>query len=163
MSGIGGVSIGQTKQDWAWAVGGRVGYLVSPSFLSYFNAGSTEAHLKAIDFYGRNNDNGGLYQGLQLPGQTVSGFFIGSGFEYALDVLPGLFVKTEGRASVFNRKDAVPFCAAAGTSCVAPGVANSNWFNFDAGNTDSRRLVTYAAKTELVYRFNWGGPIAARY
>jgi hypothetical protein len=32
------------------------------------------------------------------------------------------------------------------------------------GNIDSRRMTVYTAKTELVYRFNWGGaPIAARY
>ena len=42
---------------------------------------------------------------LQVPGQTFNGFFIGSGFEYQLDFLPGLFVKTEGRAAWYDRKD----------------------------------------------------------
>ena len=30
------------------------------------------------------------------------------------------------------------------------------------GNIDSEKMTVYTAKTELVYRFNWGGPVVAK-
>src|SRR5882757_9127307 len=37
---------GSQKQDWQWAVGGRVGYLVLPTLLTYVSGGYTQAHWK---------------------------------------------------------------------------------------------------------------------
>ena len=39
--------VGNLKQDSAWAVGGRIGYLVTPSFLSYFSGGWTEDEIQS--------------------------------------------------------------------------------------------------------------------
>ena len=154
--GPGEAFVGQSKQDWAWAAGARIGYLVSPSFLTYFNAGYTQAHTEA---YGLRRIVAPFEAtGLQVPGQTYDGFFVGSGFEYQLDFLPGLFVKTEGRASWFDRKDSRLSCSTTGSLCVAGAVGTDPF-----GNIDSRKLITYTAKTELVYRFNWGGPVVAKY
>jgi outer membrane immunogenic protein len=160
ISGVGDIGIGRIKNDWSWSVGGRVGYLVAPNVLSYVNAGYTQTHFTAVNIFDRNN-NGGLFTGIQLPGQTFNGLFVGSGVEYSFDWLPGLFLKTEGRAAWFDRKDSVPFCVAAGTNCAGPGAPVG--FFAVANNVDSRRPITYMAKTELVYRFNWGGPVVARY
>jgi outer membrane immunogenic protein len=155
--------VGQVKQDWSWAVGGRVGYLVNPTFLSYVSAGYTEAHLNATNLNHIPFD-GGLFTGAQLPGQTVNGYFIGTGFEYRMDWLPGLFIRSEGRANVYTRKDALPTCVSAGTLCAGPGVPGVVGTFGGFSQVEDRRLITYTGKLELVYRFNWGGaPIAARY
>ncbi len=140
--------VGRSKMDWSWGAGARVGYLVNPSFLTYFNAGYTQAHVEAYNLQTIVPPFGP--SGLQVPGRTFDGLFVGSGFEYQLDFLPGLFVKSEGRAAWYDRKDSVATCQGVGTQCpVANGLA-------PFANIDSRKLVTYTAKTELVYRFNWG-------
>jgi outer membrane immunogenic protein len=69
--------------------------------------------------------------------------------------MPGLFVRSEGRAAYYSRKDVSPTCVGAGTVCAgaaAPGVIGASVA------TDSRRPIVYTTKAELVYRFNWGGP-----
>jgi outer membrane immunogenic protein len=86
----------------------------------------------------------------------LDGVFVGTGFEYSFDFLPGLFIKSEGRAAWFDHKDTSVACVAVGTVC--PGFPGSV-----AHNIDRRDTITYMAKTELVYRFNWGGPIVAKY
>jgi outer membrane immunogenic protein len=154
--GVGDATVGQLKSDWSWAVGGRIGYLVNPSFLTYVNAGFTQAHFKA------QNLNEVLapsaFTGIQIPGQTFDGAFVGTGVEYAFDWLPGLFIRSEGRAAWYSRKDVNPTCISIGTACRVPGPAIDGSLD-----TDSRRPIIYTAKTELVYRFNWGGPVAPRY
>ena len=59
----------QSKLDWSWAAGARIGYLVSPSFLTYFNAGYTQAHTEAYNLRSIVAPFGA--SGLQVPGQTV--------------------------------------------------------------------------------------------
>ncbi|GLR88294.1 outer membrane protein [Bradyrhizobium iriomotense] len=48
--GVGGsippLSTGSQKQDWQWAAGLRVGYLVLPQLLTYVSGGYTQAHWK---------------------------------------------------------------------------------------------------------------------
>ena len=131
---------------------------MSPSFLTYFNAGYTQAHTEAYNLRTIVAPFGTA--GLQVPGQTFDGFFIGSGFEYQLDFLPGLFVKTEGRAAWYDRKDSRLGCTVScwPRTCGAAAIGADPF-----GNVDSRKLITYIAKTELVYRFNWGGPVVAKY
>jgi outer membrane immunogenic protein len=159
---------GQLKQDWSWAVGARIGYLVTPNVLTYFNAGYTQAHLQTQNLFNVPVD-GGLFTGIQVPGQTVNGYFIGSGFEYRMDWLPGLFLRSEGRANVYTRKDALPTCVSAGTACTGPlpagqiGVVIPGIGTVANSNLEDRRLITYTTKVELVYRFNWTGPVVAKY
>jgi outer membrane immunogenic protein len=149
--------VGESKMNWSWGAGARLGYLVSPSFLTYFNAGFTQAHTEAYNL--RRIVGPFDAANLQVPGQTLNGFFIGSGFEYQLDFLPGLFVKSEGRAAWYDRKDSRLGCTVtAAPFCGATAVGADPF-----GNIDSRKVVTYTAKTELVYRFNWGGPVVAKY
>lgn len=153
--GVGDAAIGRLTNDYSWAVGGRIGYVVNPNFLTYFSGGYTQAHFKQQNFNTAFLPS--TVTGVALPGQTFDGLFLGSGVEYAFDWLPGLFIKTEGRAAWYNRKDSVPFCATAGSVCAGPGLLNGGL------DTDSRKPIVYTAKTELVYRFNWGGPVVAKY
>lgn len=148
-SGLGG----REKLSSQWAVGARAGLLVTPNFLTYFTAGYTEAKYDAINVVGvaANNILGapiGGAAGVYVPGQTYKGWFLGAGDEYALSFLPGLFWKTEYR---FSEMDVA-----------------TNRAYFTAGNAftgvemDSKKYI-HTVRSELVYRFNWGGPIVAKY
>jgi outer membrane immunogenic protein len=146
--------VGTLKQDWAWAAGARVGYLVTPSLLTFVSGGFTQAHYKQVDL----TTLAGAGTGVSLEAQTFNGLFVGSGVEYAIDWFPGLFWKSEARASYYQRKDVVPTCVAAGVACglAAPVLG-------PLGITESREPTVYSVRSELVYRFNWGGPVVARY
>src|SRR5258708_12399889 len=109
--------VGTMKQTWAWGAGARIGYLVTPSLLTYFSGGFTQAHYDAVNL---SVVTSGAATGAQLDAQTFNGFFIGSGVEYAVDFLPGLFWKTEPRASYFERKYVIPPCIRLPPLCPAP-------------------------------------------
>jgi outer membrane immunogenic protein len=133
---------GTEREQSTWAVGGRAGVLVTPRFLTYFDAGYTQAR------FGGTNYNfaiaGGGPSGVTLSAQTYNGWFIGSGFEYGFDWLgiSGLFLKTEFRYSQYGGNGVnVPV---SGTPL--PGVVSLN----------SQKSTEFIS-TELVYRFNWFG------
>jgi outer membrane immunogenic protein len=135
------LSVGSLKQDYSWAVGGRIGYLVNPNFLSYVNAGYTETHFKSTTYF---NSLGapGVPNGTFLEGGTYQGWFIGSGFEYSLNFLPGLFLKSEYRYSEFDRKQLLNRSTVTG---------------LPTGNAETIKPFTQSVITSLVYRFNWTG------
>jgi len=136
--------IGTQKQDWQWAVGGRVGYLIVPQLLSYFSAGYTQAHWKQTDY----TAFGAAVPAWTIPGATRGGWFIGAGDEYALSFMPGLFWKTEYRYSEFDRRD--------------QAVLNFGT-NVPTGLSEVSKVREHSVRSELVYRFNWGGPVVAKY
>jgi outer membrane immunogenic protein len=143
--------IGQYKDDYSWSVGARVGYVALPGLLTYFNGGFTQVHTKATNYFDANVVTAPLVTGASLPSQTRNGYFLGGGTEYAVSQLPGLFWKNEVRFSSFeNRTDAV-------VCTVAIGCGLGPVF------TQTSRLYEQKATTELVYRFNWGGPVVAKY
>ncbi|MCP3466353.1 outer membrane protein [Bradyrhizobium sp. CCGUVB23] len=129
-----GFLVGTRKQDSQWAVGGRVGYLALPQLLTYVSGGYTQAHWKSTDY--------GNFLGVPLAnnGFTKGGWFIGTGDEYALNFLPGLFWKTEYRYSEFDRADVSIDQVGVGPT----GIAQTNKFR------------EHSVRSELVYRFNWG-------
>jgi outer membrane immunogenic protein len=135
---------GQQKQDWQWSIGGRVGYLVLPQLLTYVSGGYTQAHWKSTDLF---SFFGGP-AAANLSGSTKGGWFIGTGDEYALSFLPGLFWKTEYRYAEFDRGDST-------LNSVPPGIAT--------GIAVSQQFKEHSVRSELVYRFNWGGPLVAKY
>lgn len=134
---------GTWKQDYSWAVGARIGYLIVPQLLTYFSAGFTQAHFKSINFV---NSVTGVPTTDTLAGQTRDGWFVGAGDEYALSFLPGLFWKTEYRYSRFDGAAAPILFSTIGT----------------VGDRYSR-VDEHSVRSELVYRFNWGGPVVAKY
>jgi outer membrane immunogenic protein len=135
---------GQEKLTDTWSVGGRIGWLVTPSLLTYFSGGYTESKYSRTDFH----INGLAPNVVYMNGQTYKGWLLGAGDEYALSFLPGLFWKTEYRFSELDRK--------------------TNPFFFTGGNVlttdsiDSKKYV-HTIRSELVYRFNWGGAVVAKY
>jgi outer membrane immunogenic protein len=62
--------------------------------------------------------------------------------------MPGLFWKTEYRVSEFNRETNALRFSATGLPTIY--------------SEDSKKWVQ-TVRSELVYRFNWGGPVVAKY
>jgi outer membrane immunogenic protein len=112
--------------------------LVTPSLLVYFSGGYTEAKFDRIDF------NLNLLPGsvFFFNSNTYKGYFIGAGDEYALNFLPGLFWKTEYRFSEFDTKTNPLFITGTGARTTT---------SYDSHTWE------HSVRSELVYRFNWGG------
>jgi outer membrane immunogenic protein len=139
------LGVGTETQSNAWSAGLRAGWLVNPRFLTYFDGGYTQARFNQVDYSTYALPAGPT--GFSLAAQTYNGWFLGSGFEYALDILPisGLFLKTEYRFSSYNSNNGVnvPFIS---TATGAP-----------LGTTLNSVKYTQMISTELVWRFNWFG------
>ena len=131
--------VGLERESATWSVGGRVGTLISPRVLTYFDGGWTQARFDSVSY--NLAIPGGAFSGATLAGQTYNGWFIGSGFEYAFDWLPisGLFLKTEYRYAQYG-----------GVNVPITGLPL-------AGVTLNSQKATQLISTELVWRFNWFG------
>src|SRR5437763_9288500 len=136
---------GHEQQKWAWAIGGRIGYLVLPQLLAYISGGFTEAHFDVIGFF---DPSDGDSVGTHLPAHTYHGWFLGSGYEYALKWLPGFFWKTQYRYAQYRNADLLILF---------------DTTNTPVGETVHARKFEQVIRSELVWRFNWGGPVRAAY
>jgi outer membrane immunogenic protein len=144
--GVVGLVSGQQTMNDSWAAGGRIGYLVTPRLLTYFDGGWTQAAFSSVVYAGPT----GILAGQMIQGRTYNGWFIGGGTEYALDFswLPihGLFWRNEYRFSEFQGQN-VPVIA---TATGAP-----------IGFLEATRPYEQTITTSLVWRFNFGGPFGA--
>jgi outer membrane immunogenic protein len=134
---------GDEKQSSAWSAGGRLGWLAFPSLLTYFSLGYTQAHFDGATF-----TKFGVPQAVavSINSRTYNGWYLGAGDEYALNFLPGLFWKTEYRVAEY-KKATNPFFEIFGP--VSESIDSKKWVQ--------------TIRSELVYRFNWGGPVVAKY
>ena len=114
------------KLSWSWAAGGRIGWVALPNLLAYVSGGYTEAQFDQINFDASD----------YIPATTYKGWFLGSGYEYGLGFMPGLFWKTEYRFADYQAQTLPVVC----TDC--------------SGTLDSHKYVQ-TIRSELVYRFNW--------
>jgi outer membrane immunogenic protein len=150
---------GEERLRSSWAVGGRIGWLPTPALLAFVSAGYTGARFDQVNYIngtiltfgvpGLTAINALPGANLQLLAQRYNGFFIGGGAEYAIGWLPGLFWKTEYRFSDFGTRSTPIGC---------PG-CNPN----PTGLVERNHVYTQTVRTELVWRFNWGGSLLARY
>jgi outer membrane immunogenic protein len=145
-AGFGSGLVGDEKMSSAWAVGGRIGVVITPNLMTYFSGGYTEATFDRTNF-------GQWLVGFPNPGVFIDqrvyrGYFLGAGDEYALNFLPGLFWKTEYRVSEFDGRTDPYRITATGLT-----------FN----QLDVSKKWVQTVRSELVYRFNWGGPVVAKY
>jgi outer membrane immunogenic protein len=147
-SAVSGI-VGNVKMQDAWAAGARLGYLVAPNVLSYVNAGYTGTYWSGTTLLGSFT---GLPSGLHTNSFNTGGAFVGGGVENNLDIFgitaPGWFMKTEYRAAYLNNKN---------ISELVDGT------NLPFGNDITFRPLVQTISTSLVYRFNWGGPVVAKY
>jgi outer membrane immunogenic protein len=116
------------KLSWSWGAGGRVGWIALPNLLAYVSGGYTQAHFDQINI---------AAPPAYIPATTYNGWFLGSGYEYGLGFMPGLFWKTEYRFADYQA-ETVSVCS--GSLCT-PFI-------------DSHKYVQ-KIRSELVYRFNW--------
>ncbi len=128
---------GEIKQNWAWAAGARIGYLVNPAVLSYFGGGFTQARFSGVTL----TDFGlGLTGFDTTQAQTYNGWFLSSGVEAMLPGLPGWSVKTEYRLSDYGNSDVTIFNS---TGAPSGGVARIHPY-------------VQTVRTSLAYKFGWG-------
>jgi outer membrane immunogenic protein len=131
---VGAPLVGREKLTWSWAVGGRVGYLISPQFLTYVAGGYTEANFDQINL----STVAGVLTAV-YPENSYTGWFIGTGYEYRLPWFSGLTWKTEYRFSDFDSERLARFTPAGALTTVS---------------MDSHKY-SQAIRSELVWRFNW--------
>ncbi|HEX3114184.1 MAG TPA: outer membrane beta-barrel protein [Bradyrhizobium sp.] len=143
-----GEIVADEKLSSQWAVGGRIGWVALPSLMVFFSGGYTEANFDRQDYTNLTSPPFGIPANVFTDKRTYKGWFLGAGDEYALNFLPGLFWKTEYRVSEFNVQTN-PFLST--TTGLPLGVSE-----------DSKKWVQ-TVRSELVYRFNWGGPVVAKY
>jgi outer membrane immunogenic protein len=127
------------KETSAWAVGGRVGYLITPQILSYFTGGYTAAQFKSATGVCAT-PFGCPVAVITLPKSDYTGYFLGGGTEVLLGFAPGWSVKTEYRLAHYSSQT-VGFTS-------APAIPG--------GATATIKPVVQTIRSELVYKFNWG-------
>jgi len=127
------------------AAGVRLGYLVAPNVLSYVNGGYSYAQFSSTNLL----TIGGV-PAASLPSFNRNGWFAGGGVENNLDIFgisaPGWFMKTEYRVAEYNRATLAESVG---------GVPNGLAVTADP--------IVQTVSTSLVYRFNWTGPVVAKY
>lgn len=140
---------GKIKMEDAWAAGARVGYLVAPNVLSYVNAGYSGSRWSGSTLL---DSFTGLPVGFHTNAFNSNGWFIGGGVENNLNIFginsPGWFMKTEYRAAHYDRKN-IDALSDVGNVPAASNLAFKPWVQ--------------TISTSLVYRFNWTGPVVAKY
>jgi opacity protein-like surface antigen len=129
---------GREKLTASWAAGGRAGWVFpSHQLLVFVSGGYTEARFSSVELFNTagNPDN------THLPKHTYSGWFLGSGYEYGIGWLPGLFWKSEYRFADYGNEQ-------------VPQILNANGATFQQIETHK---YTHTVRSELVWRFNFGG------
>jgi outer membrane immunogenic protein len=140
---------GRIKMQDAWAAGVRLGYLVAPNVYSYVNAGYSGSHWSGTTLI---NEFAGTPVGLHTDSFNRNGFFIGGGVENNLNIFgitaPGWFMKTEYRAAYYDKATIAERFT--GTNALGP-------------DSITFQPLVQTVSTSLVYRFNWTGPVVAKY
>jgi outer membrane immunogenic protein len=140
---------GSEKLQDTWAAGVRVGYLVAPNVLSYVNGGYSGSQWSGTTLLGTFS---GLPGGAHTNSFTRNGVFVGGGVENNLNIFgisaPGWFMKTEYRAAYYGNKN------------ISELVDGTNAL---VGHDITFKPWAQTITTSLVYRFNWGGPVVAKY
>lgn len=145
---------GREKLRTSYAAGVRLGYLVAPNVLSYVNAGYSGS-----EWSGANMSTlaaAGSATFVTTPSFRRDGWFVGGGVENNLNIFgisaPGWFMKTEYRSAFYDRITLPETCTVAGCGAVTP-----------LGTAATFKPWVQTISTSLVYRFNWSGPVVAKY
>lgn len=144
----------------AWYVGARIGLLVAPNVLSYVSGGYTQTSFDDVRILSPGPALPGADTGARLLAHTHKGWFLGGGTEIMMTQwLPGLSWKTEYRYARYDSVNAAEVCQfvgnpAAAAQCGAVG---------PTGVVDHQTPNVQTIRTTLNYKFNWGGPMVAKY
>jgi len=136
---------GQEKLRTSYAAGARLGYLVAPNVLSYVNGGYSGSEWSGTTM---TSLFAGVPGAITTPSFHRNGWFVGGGVENNLDIFgitaPGWFMKTEYRTAFYDR-------ATLAETVVGVG---------PLGQSVTFKPIVQTISTSLVYRFNWGCPVA---
>jgi outer membrane immunogenic protein len=142
---------GREKLRTSYAAGVRVGYLVAPNVLSYVNAGYSGSEWSGTSL--SSLAPGGGPTVATTPSFRRDGWFIGGGVENSLNIFgitaPGWFMKTEYRSAFYERIALPETLTPAFGGLTTTAVTFKPWVQ--------------TISTSLVYRFNWTGPVVAKY
>jgi outer membrane immunogenic protein len=130
---------GEQKERSAWAVGPRIGFLVTPTVLTYWDGGYTQASFNSIGLAAAGVPTGSFY-----PSNTYNGWFLGGGTDIAISMVPGLFWRSEYRYSSYRSENLI---GQGGPSFGPPG----------NGFAESFKQNVQTVTSSLVWRFNWTG------
>jgi outer membrane immunogenic protein len=139
---------GREKDRTNWAAGVRLGYLIAPTVLSYVNGGYSGGQFSGSTLTPTVGTGPGAFTST-TGSFTRNGWFVGGGVENQLGVLgfgPNWFMKTEYRVAEYNSKTLAESVGGIPTTF---GVSYSP--------------IVQTVSTSLVYRFNWTGPVVAKY
>jgi outer membrane immunogenic protein len=145
-------NIGPEKERNSWAVGGRVGYLITPSLLGFVDGGYTRASFSEIPLSAFSSPPLAAAPFGFIPAHSYGGWFLGGGYEYALSAIvpmPGLFWRTEYRYADYRGAD-LPVLTLAGAPfvCFIPGCGPL---------AQHMQTNVQTITSGLVWRFNWPG------
>ena len=136
------------KETGAGYAGLRLGYLISPTFLAYSDGGWTATSFTQSSEFQTAT---GAPIGLGYPNYNTYGWFLGGGYEYALNFswmpIQGLFWRTEYRLSQYNTRNLGEFNLATGAL---------------TGNVEHMTPYVQTITSSLVWRFNLWNPLLAR-
>jgi outer membrane immunogenic protein len=138
---------GNMKETGSWAAGARLGYLPYPNLMTYVSGGWTQARFTNS---GEFTTLTGTTIGFNYPNYTANGWFLGGGTEYRVPWggFNGLFWRTEYRYSSYQNANLTEVATATGVP---------------TGNVETMKANVQTVTTSLVWKFNWGGPVVARY
>jgi outer membrane immunogenic protein len=140
---------GREKLRDSWAAGVRLGYLVAPNVLSYVNAGYSGSQWSSASLSSLGPAGGPVIA--TTPSFNRNGWFVGGGVENNLNIFgiaaPGWFMKTEYRSAFYDRITLPETFVAGGLT----------------GSAVTFKPWVQTISTSLVYRFNWTGPVVAKY
>lgn len=144
MSGVwqdeGGFVSGTLKESRAWAVGPRVGWLVTPQILSYVNGGFTQAHFDPVNIAFDHAPIIGV-PFATMAAQDYDGAFLGGGVEAALPFAGnGWFARAEYRYAQYKSANIA--------EVLVPPLAG-------VADVVSIRPDVQSFRAELIYKFNW--------
>jgi outer membrane immunogenic protein len=147
---------GREKLRTSYAAGVRAGYLVAPNVLSYVNAGYSGSEWSGSSLSSLAAGGGATV--VTTPSFHRNGWFVGGGVENNLDIFgitaPGWFMKTEYRSAFYDRVSLPETFVTGNPFGVAPGLS---------GTATTFKPWVQTISTSLVYRFNWGGQVVAKY
>jgi outer membrane immunogenic protein len=143
VSGIGAIE----KESGSWAAGGRIGYLPYPNLMTFVSGGITQARFDRQDLFETFFSVPAVPIGAFIDAHTYSGAFIGGGYEYRLPWFQNVTWKTEYRYNWYRAAD-LPILFNDGTP---------------TGIGEHSEKTVQTVTTSLVWRFNFGGPVVARY
>jgi outer membrane immunogenic protein len=143
--------VGNLKEEWSWASGARIGWLLTPTVLTYINGGYTETHFNSASLSFEAVSI--LTSSFSTPAFNLNGWFLGGGMEASLaNIVPGLFARLEYRYASYGTANLLESCPP-----IAPGALGCHGSGalLFAQDVIAFRPSVQTVSAALVYKFNW--------